>query len=256
MPAESRKRKILGYIQKEESPTVKQLVDFLEVSPATVRRDLVGLDNEGNIVRLHGAVMDRRNLGGEPSFLTKRGRVPKVKRRIGQVVAEQIPLGATVFVDAGTTCLEAGMALLARGSHTIYTNSLPLLTHGGNADSKVIGIGGEVRELSRALVGSMALDWIRHLKFDYSVVGASALDLAKGVMTTELNDAGVKRSLLETSAVAILAADSGKLESAATVRFADWSCFQIWVTDRPKRPGSLNKLKNQKGLRICQVEKP
>lgn len=64
----------------------------------------------GKIVRLLGAVMDRRQLKGEPSFFTKRERGPKIKRRIGQLVAEQIPPSATVFVDVGTTFLEAERA--------------------------------------------------------------------------------------------------------------------------------------------------
>lgn len=253
MPPVSRQKKILHYVQKEESLTVDELVTLLEVSPATVRRDLVWLEEEGKIVRLHGAVMDRRSLAGEPSFLTKRGRVPKVKRKIGQLVAEQIPPGVTVFIDAGTTCLEAGVALLARGGNTLYTNSLPLLSHGGNADSKVIGIGGEVRELSRALIGSMALDWIRHLRFDFCVVGASALDLKTGVMTTELNEAGVKRSIIESSKTAILAADSGKLDADATVQFAEWNQFQVWVTDPPEKTACLQLLKRIQGLRVLQV---
>lgn len=254
MSSLSRQRKILDFVQQAESLSVDELIHRLDVSPATVRRDLVCLEGEGKIIRLHGAVMDRRRAEGEPSFSTKRERVPEQKRCIGRRVAEQIPPGATVFVDAGTTCLEAGIALLYRGSHTIFTNSLPLMYNGGNSDSQVIAIGGEVRELSRALVGSMALDWIRHLRFDYAVIGASALDVEKGVMTTELNEAGIKRSIIESSKTSILAADSAKLSQDATVQFANWDSFQFWVTDSIRAKANIKPLKSCKGLTILEGE--
>jgi DeoR family fructose operon transcriptional repressor len=253
MSSHTRQKKIMDLVQRSESLKVDELVERLQVSPATVRRDLVWLEEEGKVIRLRGAVMDRRSVQSEPSFLTKRGRVPEEKRRIGQLAAEQIPPGAVVFVDAGTTCLEAGIALVARGSHTIYTNSLPLMMHGGNADSRIVAIGGEVRELTGALVGSMALEWIRHLRFDYSIVGASALDADHGVMTTELNEAGIKRAIIESSAVSILAADYEKLGDQTTVQFAEWENFQFWVTNKVGSHAKIRSIKRRKGLNILQT---
>jgi DeoR family fructose operon transcriptional repressor len=253
MSSHSRQKKIMDLVQCNESLTVDELVECLKVSPATVRRDLVWLEEEGKVIRLHGAVMDRRSVQSEPSFFAKRSRVPEEKRRIGQLAAEQVPPGAVVFVDAGTTCLEAGIALMARGSHTIYTNSLPLMSHGGNSDSQIIAIGGEVRELTGALIGSMALDWIRHLRFDYAIVGASALDAEHGVMTTELNEAGIKRAIVDSSTISVLAADSAKLDDQATVQFAQWENFQFWVTDKIASHSKIRSFKRRKGLNILQT---
>lgn len=141
MSSLSRQQKIMHRVRRAESVSVVELVELLEASPATVRRDLIQLEEAGKIVRTHGAVMDRRRLSGEPSFSVKRQRIPEVKRRIGAAVAEQIRPGASVFIDSGTTCLEAGLILLQRGGHTIYTNSLPLLYHAGSGSSVLIGVG-------------------------------------------------------------------------------------------------------------------
>ena len=232
MSAIARQKKILEFVRKTEGISVQDLVDHLEASPATVRRDLVRLEEEGKVLRTHGAVLDRRSLEGEPSFSLKRKRVPEIKRRIGRSVADVVPPGTSVFIDAGTTCLEAGLELLARDhSYTIYTNSLPLLYHGGNHSSPLIARGGEVRALTGALVGGMALDWVRHLRFDVAILGSSALDESCGAMTTELTEASVKRAVIEHAEITVLAADSGKLGQSATVHFADWSDFTFWVTD-------------------------
>lgn len=231
MSSLSRQQKIMHRVRRAESVSVVELVELLEASPATVRRDLIQLEEAGKIVRTHGAVMDRRRLSGEPSFSVKRQRIPEVKRRIGAAVAEQIRPGASVFIDSGTTCLEAGLILLQRGGHTIYTNSLPLLYHAGSGSSVLIGVGGEVRAISGALVGAMALDWLSHLRFDYAIIGASGLDEAAGPMTTELKEAAVKQLALARARSAILAADSGKLSEQADVVFAKWSDFNLWLSD-------------------------
>lgn len=189
--------------------------------------------------------MDRRRLEWEPSFSVKRQRIPEVKRRIGQAVAEFISPCSSVFVDAGTTCLEAGLALLRQGGHTLYTNSLPLLYHAGEATGAVIGIGGEVRALTGALVGGMALDWLNHLHFDYAVIGASGLDVGRGPLTTELSEAAVKKQAIVRARVAILAADTGKLEERADIIFAQWSDFHIWFSSGGLSKSQLKRIRTQ-----------
>jgi DeoR family glycerol-3-phosphate regulon repressor len=231
MSSLTRQQKILDLVRRAETVSVGELVAQVEASPATVRRDLIHLEASGKLVRTHGAVMDRRRLSGEPSFSIKRQRIPEVKRRIGGAVAALIRPGASVFIDAGTTCLEAGLVLLQRGGHTLYTNSLPLLYHAGGSSSRLIAVGGEVRVISGALVGAMALDWLSHLRFDYAVIGASALEEASGPMTTELMEAAVKRSAVGQARTAILAADSEKFGESADVAFARWGDFDLWLSD-------------------------
>jgi DeoR family transcriptional regulator, fructose operon transcriptional repressor len=240
MSSLTRQQAIMRLVRRAESVSVLELVDRLEASPATVRRDLVQLEEAGKIVRTHGAVVDRRRLSGEPSFSVKRQRIPGVKRRIGRAVAERIRPGASVFVDAGTTCLEAGLVLLDRGGHTVYTNSLPLLYHANGTSGSLIGVGGEVRAISGALVGAMALDWLNHLRFDYAVIGASALEEKSGPLTTELKEAAVKKLAVARARTAILAADSSKFAEHADVAFAQWSDFDLWLSDGGL-PGALSK---------------
>ena len=254
MNLHSRQQEILGLVRGAGSISIHQLVERLGASPATVRRDLVALEEAGKLIRTHGAVMDPRNLSGEPSFSVKRERIPAVKRRIGQAVADQIPEGASVFVDAGTTCLEAGMALMERGGCSLYTNSLPLLYNAEKADTPLVGIGGQLRAISGAMVGALALDWLRHLRFDYAVLGASGLHPEDGALTTESLEAGVKQMVIERSKQSILAADSDKLNQSASVRIADWSAFDVWVCDAAVPSALRRKLKAVKGFSLKIID--
>lgn len=250
-----RRQRILELVREDESVAVQALVDALGASPATVRRDLVELEKEGKVVRTHGGVLHPRKLSSEPSFSVRRQRAPSHKRSIGRAAAQAIPEGASVFIDAGTTCLEAGLALLERDAgNTLFTNSLPLLYHGCAYPGRVIALGGEVRSISRALVGGMALEWLRHLRFDYAIIGASSLDAEAGAFTTEMSEADVKSQAIQNAGTVLLAADSEKLTLNAPVNFAPWTAFERWITDADVPSELRRKLKQHLKLAFIPTE--
>ncbi len=238
-----RRQLILDLVRQNGSVTVQSLIEAVNTSPATLRRDLSALETEGKVIRTHGGVLHPRRLSTEPSFSVKQQQAPAEKRHIARKAAESIPAGATVFIDAGTTCLETGMALLERNKNQIYTNSLPLLYLGCNHPGKVTALGGEVRSISRALVGGIALGWLEHLNFDYAVIGASSLDADAGAFTTELNEAQLKSQAIQHSEIALLVADSGKLSSNAPVKFAKWQDFDHWFTDKRLSPSTKRRIR-------------
>jgi DeoR/GlpR family transcriptional regulator of sugar metabolism len=138
----------------------------------------------------------------------------------------------TVFVDAGTTCLEVGRALLDRPALRIFTNSVPLLGLAAEARATVSAVGGEVRPMSLALTGGLAQSWLENLRFDVAVVGASGLEGASGASTTEVAEAAVKAEALRRARRRILVAHAEKWGRPAALRFAPWSAFTDVVTDR------------------------
>jgi DeoR/GlpR family transcriptional regulator of sugar metabolism len=70
--------------------TVDQLVAATNASPATIRRDLIKLDQEGVISRTHGGVTLNRFIPSQPTTLEKMQRSPRknrlspVRRRAGE----------------------------------------------------------------------------------------------------------------------------------------------------------------------------
>ncbi len=252
MTSFDRRQKILELVRADESVAVQDLLDALGTSPATLRRDLVALENEGKVVRTHGGVLHPRRLSAEPSFSVKQQQSPTEKLVIGRTAAQAIPKGATVFIDAGTTCLETGLALLERNENQLFTNSLPLLYHGCSQPGRVIALGGEVRSISRALVGGMALEWLRRLRFDYAVIGASALDPDMGAFTSEVSEANLKSQALQHASTTLLLADSGKFSLGAPVNFAQWQDFSHWFTDANIPPSHVQKLRKQVPVTIAR----
>lgn len=231
MFAQERQQQILEILAKRKRLRVADLESALKVSPATLRRDLLQLEQAGKVLRTHGGLIHPDFLGGEPAFSRKARAAVEAKRQIAAAAAAFVPPGATVFVDAGTSTLELGKLLLRRGDVTVFTNSAPLLQERAGPKVQLVAIGGEVREVSRALVGALAMEWMKHLRFDFAAVGASGLHRVDGVSTTELNEAAIKREAVARAGTALLLADASKWDQTAAVCFAAWSDFDHWFTD-------------------------
>jgi DeoR family fructose operon transcriptional repressor len=240
MFAHERQRKILSLLEKERRVEVRGLLDLLGVSPATMRRDLTLLEQNDRLVRVHGGIVHPSDAANEPSFREKSILAVKAKRAIGAAVAETIRPGATVFIDSGTTCLEAGRLLRSRQDLTIITNSLPLVATHEQFRARLLVLGGERRGVSGALVGDLAMTSLSRLRADVALLGASALHHEDGAGSTELTETAVKRAWIARSRRTVLLAGAAKWSEHTMVSFAAWTEFDEFFTDRkpPSRLGA------------------
>ncbi|TKI01876.1 DeoR family transcriptional regulator, partial [Martelella alba] len=74
MKGQSRLDRIMDYLKSHNLVTVEQLVGVVAASPATVRRDLIKLDQEGVISRTHGGVTLNRFIPSQPTTQEKMQR--------------------------------------------------------------------------------------------------------------------------------------------------------------------------------------
>ena len=211
--------------------TVGELAGHLGASDITVRRDLRLLEAAGKVVRAHGGALHPDFLEKEPAFERKSVDAMPAKVALGRAAAEEVPAGGLVFIDAGTTCLEVARQILDRRDLTVATNSIPVLQLGRDAKARVVALGGEVRAVSMALTGALALEWLERLRFDVAVLGASGLDAKAGAGTTELSEAAVKVHAIARAKRCMLVAHAAKWNQPSAVTFATWPSFDLFVTD-------------------------
>lgn len=254
MIAQERHLAISSLLSSRQKMTVQELQNAINVSPATLRRDLTEMEAAGSVIRVHGAVVHPTYFRGEPSLAQKGQIATVVKRAIDRAAAELVPSHSTVLVDAGTTCLELGRLLLARRDLTILTHSLPLAArvYESEVSAKVIVLGGEVRAISGATVGAFGLSWLDQLNADWAFIGASGLSKTEGASTTELSEAAMKEGFLRRAQHKVLLADSRKWERPALVNFATWDDFDYWIMGGS---GSESIAIPNQGLQVICVDK-
>jgi DeoR/GlpR family transcriptional regulator of sugar metabolism len=247
-----RHQQILDLLDKKRRLSFGELRRIVRVSPATLRRDLTDLEADALLVRVHGGVMHPQFLHSEPSFEKKSREAVRAKQAIARAAAELVKPQVTVFLDAGTTCLEVGRFLMSRKDLVIITSSAKFLHVAQGAAAKVVCVGGDLRAITGALVGAFALSWLAELRADVAVVGASGLSAEEGPSTTELSEASMKQTFIRRSSNRILVADASKWERPSNVRFAAWGELDAWVTSSDL-PAPNAKQVSKKGTRVVRA---
>lgn len=235
MFAQERHEAIKKIVRQHRRLNFADLQALVNVSPATLRRDLTDLEKSGEIIRVHGGVLDPSYVRSEISFDERLLRNGAAKKAIAMKAASLIPPGSSVFVDAGSTCLEAGKILLGRKDIRIITHSIALTAISLHGNAEFLCVGGELRRVSGALVGAGALGALSVIQADFALVGASGLNL-EGCSTTEVSEAEMKRVILARSRRRILLADSSKWQEPSTISFAKWADFHDWVIEKNLPP--------------------
>ena len=210
------------------------------------------MENLGKIVRAHGSVLRPDDVDQELSFDRKRLAALNGKLAIAQAAVAFARPGDTIFVDAGTTTLEAGKRLLALPQITLFTNSIPLLAERPTAGARLIAVGGEVRSLSLALTGAGALAWVRQIRIDLALLGTSGLEISHGPTTTELSEAGVKSAVAAKATRVAVLADASKWGRPAAIRYAEWDQIHDLVIDHSPTPAERAEL-GRHGTRLHRV---
>ena len=113
MLAEERFDNILKLLAQKRSVTVQELCDALDASESTIRRDLVLLNQQGRLNRVHGGATlpGSAFLTNEESMSAEEHQAVTQKQSIGQLAASFIHGEDFVFVDAGSTTLQLVRAL-------------------------------------------------------------------------------------------------------------------------------------------------
>ena len=77
--AQERSKQIVEYLKMHNLVTVDELVSITGASPATIRRELIKLDKEGAVYRVHGGVTLNRFVPNQPTTSEKQGQHHKEK---------------------------------------------------------------------------------------------------------------------------------------------------------------------------------
>ena len=119
-----RRELLLEFVESHQRVTIPEICSEFLVSPATARRDLELLEQEGQLRRFHGGALALKSAPPEPPFAERSTVQADEKQRIGQAAAALVNEGETLFLGSGTTVLEVARNLRQHRNLTIVTNSL------------------------------------------------------------------------------------------------------------------------------------
>jgi len=232
---EARRQKIMAQLLDRKHVTVKELASSMDVSGATVRRDLKALANEEDLQLVHGgATLPHQK---DFSFRAKQLRATDEKRIIGRLATALVMDGDQVFLDSGTTCSEMVPYLKKLHALTVLANSARLALELNAPGLSIFLIGGEYRPDRMDTVGPMAMSTLNQVRGYAAFIGADGLSMDFGPSASDVASAHLHRIVIQNAREAVLLVDSSKFGCASLFQIVDWSHIDKVVTDgEPDQP--------------------
>lgn len=244
MQAEDRRQLIIDELRRRGRVSVSRLADMYDVTPETVRRDLIELEQRGELRRTHGGAVASERIRLEPAVTERAGHMAEEKARIAGAALSLLPDdGGTVLLDAGTTTGALVERFPADRRLTVVTNAVAhALRLATFPNVTVIVVGGRLRPTTLANVDDLAVGALRELRVDVAFVATNGLT-ARGCTTPDPAEAAVKRAIVAAADRAVLLVDHTKLGEDHFVRFAELADLDVVITDSDADPEDLVPLK-------------
>ncbi|KHN58462.1 DeoR faimly transcriptional regulator [Dickeya fangzhongdai] len=242
---QSRLDQILDYLKSHNLVTVDELVTVIDASPATIRRDLIKLDEQGVISRSHGGVTLNRFIPSQPTTNEKLQRNLSEKQAIARQAASLVQPGNAVVLDAGTTMLELARNLTHLPLRVITADLQIALFLSEFKQIEVTIIGGRIDDSSQSCIGEHGRRLLRSVYPDIAFISCNSWSLEKGITTPTEEKAGIKQDLGTNASRRVLLADSSKYGAYSLFCVSPLSELTDIITDSNLPPEVERQLRAQ-----------
>lgn len=255
MYAEERQRAIATLATSRGNLLVNDLAIEFGVTSETVRRDLAVLEREGKVRRVHGGAVAPDDLTVVEAGVTEREFIRAAqKERIARAAAELVPpRGGSLLLDAGTTTGRMIGLLPVDRDLVVVTNSVPIAARLATTTGvRLVMVGGQVRGVTQAAVGAIAVRTLQQLRVDVAFLGTNAISATRGLTTPDPDEGAVKRAMIDSARRAVVLADSSKLGAELLVRFGELDVVDTLITDDDADPDTVAGLEKA-GVEVIQA---
>ena len=250
-----RRMEIVKTINMHKSATVAEIVEWIGASPATVRRDLTWLDEQGLIVRTRGGATaidyPSQSLlrGSVPAYEQRLNEYVEEKQSIGQCAAEHIHDGETIILDASSTNHFVLPFIAKKRDLTVITNSLyiskELMTISEtNPSLTVICSGGTLFMRSYSFIGMIAEQALSQFYVDKAFIGLRGISLHHGLTSPFQEEIPVKRQMIKCARQVFILADHTKFNLTSASLIAPLDIVHTLITDASITPEVARQMRS------------
>jgi len=216
---------------------------LLDVSEATVRRDLEWLEDRGLIERTHGGAIINERINLEQEYRQRALRQTEEKRQIGALSAAQIQDGDILFINSGTTTTQLIRSIRSDADITVITNNLIAPLEIGEVDFDVLVLGGSFQPRSNSLAGRFAIQNLSQVYATKAFIGVDGISIKHGCTVPSNSEAEVVHLMLErTQGPVYVLADYSKWGVVSNFEIAPIQRVNKLITDSHLDPSAYASL--------------
>jgi DeoR/GlpR family transcriptional regulator of sugar metabolism len=208
--------------EKEDIISWERLMQMLNVSKATIRRDVNQLAAEGCIEKTRGGILSLQSDALEPSLQARNVQNTSEKKRIAQAALEYIHPDDFIFFDSGSTVKEITPLIPSSLRFSAMTYDLYIaLELSKKPGVDVFITGGTIRKHFETAHGYMTERDLQEFHAQTAFMGADAIRLNSGIHGYNMNDIRPKQIMIENSDQTILLCDHTKFEKTAYIHISE-----------------------------------
>ena len=250
-----RHKKIIQLLQKNQSANVSELSEQLNVTTATIRRDLEILEAQGSIKRYFGGAQYILPPNIDVQYQTAKGNPTPAKLAIAKAAAGMIANNDIVFLNSSSTALYILDFLPDVHVNVITNNARALYSKYGEGVDLML-TGGEVYGNKQSLVGEFATSSIRKVTANKCFLGASGITVAGGVTSSIVQEVAVNQSMIaQCGGPKIVVADSSKIGVRQSFFSYGLDMVTHLITDKRADPKELDRIRDC-GITVIIADDP
>ncbi|HVJ07819.1 MAG TPA: DeoR/GlpR family DNA-binding transcription regulator [Acidisarcina sp.] len=237
-----RLRKIRELFSQQEFVNFEELCSKFEASKSSIRRDLIELEQNGVLRRVHGGAISLQTRDELMDFTRLTGSFRDEKARIGKVAASLVADGQTVIMGGGSTVVEVAKNLQGR-SIQIVTNSIPVAQVFW--DSKQVEVtltGGYLFPRLGIELGPVCEKMLNSVSADILMIGIRGITPA-GISDSNSFIVESIRAMIRAAHKVIIVADHSKFGRDAMIHVASLDEIDQIVSDTDLDPEFRQMLK-------------
>jgi len=238
---------VMRQINLHNRVLTSDLVQLLNVSEDTIRRDLQELSDENLLYKVHGGALSKsyQSTFDDSTVYAKDAKIIIAKKTIALIKD-----GMVVLTGGGTTILELVKQLPENLNATFFTISpLVAIELAKYPKIEVILIGGLFSKNSQITYGGHVISQLAEINADLCLLGTSAMHPINGLTDTDWEINQLKKTMLSSSRKTAIVCISEKLDISLRLKVAALENISYLITELDATDERLINY-HSKGLKV------
>ncbi len=229
----NKENQILDLLKVEKYIRISSLASKLNMSPSTVRRELVLLEKKGLVNKKHGGVTLSESNNFNPNFALRTHQNVLEKKIIDLKAIKLIKEGDVIFLDSSTSAYFMSEYLSEFSNITVITNGIDTLSQLAVSNVRAYSTGGLVsKENPSSLVGEQSLEFIKKIRANVCFFSCQSLSPDGKIYDCYLQENYIRKQMIENSETSVFLCDSNKFNRTSSYLLCDIDDVDVLITGK------------------------
>ena len=234
---------ILKKLAEKGKVRIPQLMDEMDVSGVTIRKDLKLLEEKKLLFRTRGGGSINNPYAIERPIDEKEFIKCDEKKKIANAALGLIGQNDSIIIGSGTTVFELARQLQPDKRIIVITPALKVALELINRPNvEILQLGGLVHQSSSSTAGFFAERILDELSCGVLFLGVDGIDLEHGLTITNIVEASLNQKMIKLAQTVVVLADSSKFDRRGLGKIANLDQIDYIITDGEVSRETVNKI--------------